>query len=198
VTQATTGWVNERTGDGKEGYGWIVGTSPAHGRVEDAAGGNPYFVTEMRYYPDYGITMLITTNGDQSPGMVASQLVAALFGEAPPLPMSMTSASSPEETALMNAFSEALLNPDAGARRAFLEKNVGPAFRQREGIDAIISRFDALHAELDGATLGAKRSDLPGGGTLTFVGKDRTRRKVTIRFGGSPDAPRVANFAKAD
>jgi CubicO group peptidase (beta-lactamase class C family) len=198
ATQAATGWVNERNGDGKEGYGWIVGTSSAHGRIEEAAGGSPYFVTEMRYYPDYGITTLVTTNGDQSPGMVASQLVAALFGEAPPSPMAITSAGSPEERSLMTAFSEALLNPDAAARRAFLEKNVGPAFRQREGIEVIATRFDALHAELDGAAAGGVGSTLPGEGTLTFIGKDGTRRKVTIRFGGSPDAPRVANFAKAD
>lgn len=99
------------------------------------------------------------------------------------------------ENALTQAFAAALTNPDAAQRRAFVQSNAGPALVQREGMDAIQSRFEAEHGRLVGAALVAVTvRDGQAAGTATFRLPTGQTHEVEIRFGGSPDQPRMANF----
>lgn len=193
VRQAGTGWVAEKDGPGKEGYGWIIATSPTRGRVELAAGGNRYFTTEMLYYPDYDMVVLATSNGGQSPGAVTRRLVAAMFGEPD---VAAPVGPRPSEAALANAFAAALLDPDATDRHAFIAEKAGPVFVSREGIPAISARFDALHESVAGSRV-----------VDVAVGQDRLVR-ITLRMpsgethvvefglGGSGNEPRIAGFSQ--
>ena len=194
VRQAGTGWVAEKDGPGREGYGWIIATSPTRGRVELAAGGNRYFTTEMLYYPDYDMVVLATSNGGQSPGAVTRRLVAAMFGE--PDVAAPAGGSRTSESALADAFATALLDADEADRHAFIAAKAGPVFVSREGVPAISARFDALHELVAGARV-----------TEVDVGQDRLVR-ITLRMpsgeihviefglGGTPNDPRVAGFSQ--
>lgn len=107
----------------------------------------------------------------------------------------MTLEGTTGENALAQAFAAALTNPDAAQRRAFVQTNAGPAFVQREGMDAIQSRFEAEHGRLAGAALVAITvRDRQAAGTATFRLPNGQNRVIEIRFGGSPDQPRMANF----
>jgi len=193
-TTMTNHWPSPE-GPGGEGYGWIIGQFPSRGQVELAAGGNNWFTTEMRYYPEYGITTLVTTNarGGMKPGEVAGRLVRAAFGEpdAPPQPMGVF---NPFEAALLDAFIAALADPDAADRRAFISANAGPVFRELLGLEAIVARFDAAALALKGATATGRESDGPGEARLRFRTPDGGARVVLIEFGGTPQAPRIAGF----
>lgn len=196
VTAAGTGWVAENDGPGAEGYGWIIGRSPTRGPVHLAAGGNAWFETYMAYYPAFDMVVLVTTNTKNAePGRLASQLVLAAFGEPEPAgpPPGAHDGGSPQEQALLADLSAALLSPDPAARRAFLDARIGPVFRQREGLDAIAARADALHARLAGSAPG-KGAVLSQGAELVFVTPAGETVTLEIDFGGTPDAPRLAGF----
>lgn len=190
---ATSHWPNAE-GDGGEGYGWIVGQFPTRGQVEMAAGGNPYFTTEMRHYPEYGLTTLITTNDkSRRPGDVVGRLVRAAFGE-PDLPPPARDSGNPAETALLDAFAAALAQSDPAAQRAFLEANLGPMFLNRHGIERIAERFAALSRELAGARVVRRDNDGQGEARLTFGLPGGGAREVAVEFGGTPQAPKLAGF----
>lgn len=199
VRQMMTPWVRLEEGPGGEGYGWIVMSSPNRGQVELAAGGDGRFVTTMRHYPEYDLTVIVTSNG-RDLGDVAGRLVRAMFGE-PEGPSRQAGAQADGlhgtvgENALAQAFAAALLSNDPDARRAFVTRNAGPAFVQREGMEAILARFEAEHQALAGAGLDAV--GVPSGegsGTATFRLPNGQIRSLGIRFGGSPDQPRMADF----
>ena len=193
VRATGTGWVPEPEGPGGEGYGWIVTTAPTRGQIELAAGGNPHFTTEMRYYPEYDLTTLVTTNAKAvRPGEVSGRLVRAIFGEPDLPPPSGT--GTPGEEALVDAFVAALADPDAAGRKAFIEANAGPFFVRTVGLPKIVERFDALARELAAAAVTGRSNDNDGRATITFRLRNGRARTVIIEFGGTPQAPKVAGF----
>ncbi len=195
VTAAGTGWIAGNEGPGAEGYGWIIGRSPTRGPVHMAAGGNAWFETYMAYYPAFDMVVLVTTNTKNAgPGRIASQLVLAAFGEPEPAqPQGPSGAGTPQERSLLADLSAALLSTDPAARRAFLDARIGPVFREREGLDAIAARADALHARLAGSAPG-KGAVLSQGAELVFVTPAGETVTLEVDFGGVPDAPRLAGF----
>lgn len=192
--QAATAYTVGPEGGG-EGYGWIIGQFPTRGQLEMAAGGNPHFTTEMRHYPEYGLTTLVTTNNRRMrPGEVSGRLVRAMFGEPDAPPSGPGPGVNLAEETLLDAFVAALADPDAAARRAFLVANAGPVFVQETGMEAIVGRFDTLARELAGAQAVGRENDGQGEVRLRFKLPAGGERTVVIQFGGSPAAPKLAGF----
>lgn len=188
---AVTPWAKLRDDPGEEGYGWVLATTGAGRRIEIAAGGNPWFTTEMRRYPDEGVVSLVTGNDPSRPVRDAAEaLMAALYDQPPPPP----DHGAPQEAALVEAFAAALAEPDAGRRAAFVEARAGPVFVRNAGIEAIRTRFDGLHARLAGASLKDWRKGGEAEALLDYRFPDGRRIVVTLRLGGTPDAPRMAGF----
>lgn len=189
VRATGTAWVSQPPRV-SEGYGWIVGNSPARGPVELAAGGNDAFTSEMRFYRNDDVIIFVATNGLRPAGMTANALVRALYSETEPAPQEI---ANPAEAELVRRFTAALLEPDAATRRAFLVENAGPRFVERIGHGEIERRFAALHTALSGARLIRAEPVGPQGVLLEFS-TPRGPRLVAMAVGGSPERPRVAGF----
>jgi hypothetical protein len=152
-----------------------------------AAGGNAHFTTYMWYFPEQDLVALAHSNGGDDGALVLTRLVLAAYGESLPV---QASAGSPGERALVDAFTQAVLDPNPAARRAFMAANAGPVFLQREGIETIVARFDALHDALSSMKL--ERFDVSpmGEARLSFTGTAANAR-VLVQFGGTPEQPKV-------
>lgn len=125
--------------------------------------------------------------------LLAAAPVAALAPQTTAAVMTLEGTAG--ENALAQAFAAALTHPDPAHRRAFVQTNAGPAFVQREGMDGILRLFEAEYGRLAGAAVTAITvRDHQAAGTVTFRLADGGSRVVEIRFGGSPDQPRMANF----
>lgn len=192
VLDATTGGALEGDGGGRR-YGLGVGLidDPTYGRIIMHNGGDPWFTSDLRLFADHDMTIYVHTNSRMSATEAASILTAAAFGQ-PDRPM--PEMASPGEAALVRKFADALASRDPAVRRAFLEANAGPVFLRREGIEAITARFAGISDSLAGATFvrfqfsGGRAYALfqpKGGGPVVAV---------ALRFGGAPDAPKVADF----
>lgn len=189
VRLAGAPYANLRDGSG-EGYGWIISPSATRGMVELAAGGSPEGTSEMRYYRDLDMIVFTATNGPRPAGLASGKLIAALFGEpepqaGPPL--------SPGHQRMIQQLIGALQADSAGAM-AFLDANVGPVFRGDVGLPEIARQFADVQARLKGAR--HIRSEADGqGSAMVIFDRAGSEAGLSVSFGGTPDAPRLAGFS---
>jgi CubicO group peptidase (beta-lactamase class C family) len=85
-----------RGGPESYGFGLFVEEHPVHGRIVSHSGGYPGFGSNMCWHPGTGIGAIVLANGTYAPApILASRLLDAMIGQAPPAPAAGRAAGHP-------------------------------------------------------------------------------------------------------